>query len=97
MKILILGAGAWGTALATSAAQRHAVSLWARDPQQAAALQSARENNRYLPGVRLPPSLQVLSAAPRIRDLDRGSGRHPHVDLTEVEDLGHGEELSANG
>lgn len=63
MKILILGAGAWGTALATSAAQRHAVSLWARDPQQAAAMQSARENTRYLPGVRLPPSLQVLSAA----------------------------------
>ena len=63
MKVLVLGAGAWGTALATSAAPRHAVSLWARDPQQAAALQTARQNIRYLPGVRLPPSLEVLSAA----------------------------------
>ena len=67
MRILVLGAGAWGTALAVSAAPRHAVSLWARDPQQAAALHSARENTRYLPGIALPPSLQVLAA--------------PHADL----------------
>ncbi|MDB5946269.1 MAG: NAD-dependent glycerol-3-phosphate dehydrogenase domain protein, partial [Ramlibacter sp.] len=63
MRILVLGAGAWGTALAVSAAQRHAVTLWARDPQQAAALQAARENARYLPGIALPPSLQLLHAA----------------------------------
>ncbi|MDQ6881413.1 MAG: NAD(P)H-dependent glycerol-3-phosphate dehydrogenase, partial [Pseudomonadota bacterium] len=62
MRILVLGAGAWGTALAVSAAQRHAVSLWARDPRQAAALQSARENSRYLPGIALPPALQMLAA-----------------------------------
>ena len=63
MKILVLGAGAWGTALAVSAAPRHQVGLWARDPAQAAALQAVRENARYLPGIGLPPSLEVVTAA----------------------------------
>ena len=64
MKILLLGAGAWGTALAASAASRHEVALWARDPAQAAALQASRGNARYLPGIPLPASLQVLAGAP---------------------------------
>ncbi|MES2936186.1 MAG: NAD(P)H-dependent glycerol-3-phosphate dehydrogenase [Pseudomonadota bacterium] len=63
MKILILGAGAWGTALAASAADRHAVSLWARDAAQAEAMRAARENRRYLPGVGLPAALAVCSQA----------------------------------
>lgn len=62
MKIMVLGAGAWGTALAVSAVPRHAVTLWARDPAQAGALQRARENARYLPGIPLPPALHILSA-----------------------------------
>lgn len=61
MRIIVLGAGAWGTALAVSAAARHAVSLWARDAAQAGALQAAHENKRYLPGVVLPASLELLS------------------------------------
>ncbi len=64
MKILVLGAGAWGTALAMSASQNpqspHEVILWARDAAQAAAMQSARVNARYLPGLPLPPSLRVI-------------------------------------
>jgi glycerol-3-phosphate dehydrogenase (NAD(P)+) len=59
MKICVLGAGAWGTALAVNAAGRHAVSLWARDTAQVQAMTAARENARYLPGVRLPPSLAL--------------------------------------
>ena len=59
MRISILGAGAWGTALAVAAAARHPVLLWARDPAQAAALQSQRLNARYLAGVPLPDSLLV--------------------------------------
>lgn len=61
MKILVLGAGAWGTALAVSAAARHSVFLWARDPLQAQALRSQRSNARYLPGVAFPATLQLLS------------------------------------
>jgi glycerol-3-phosphate dehydrogenase (NAD(P)+) len=60
MKIIVMGAGAWGTALATSAARSHDVSLLARDAQQAAQMQQTRINSRYLPDVALPPSLQVL-------------------------------------
>ncbi|MDE2617416.1 MAG: NAD(P)-dependent glycerol-3-phosphate dehydrogenase [Burkholderiales bacterium] len=64
MKILVLGAGAWGTALAMSASQnpqlRHEVTLWARDAVQAAAMRAARLNARYLPGLPLPASLRVV-------------------------------------
>ncbi|HSV54412.1 MAG TPA: NAD(P)H-dependent glycerol-3-phosphate dehydrogenase [Burkholderiaceae bacterium] len=59
MNIIVLGAGAWGTALAVSAADRHRVTLWARDAQQANALLAARENARYLPGISLPASLAI--------------------------------------
>lgn len=67
MKIVVLGAGAWGTALSISAVQNelhsHAVTLWARDAAQAAAMQSQRENTRYLPDNPFPPSLVVGSTA----------------------------------
>src|SRR4051812_40662762 len=62
MKLLVLGAGAWGTALAASAAARHGVTLWARDPAQAGAIRAARENRRYLPGIALPASVDVLAS-----------------------------------
>ena len=61
MKIIVFGAGAWGTALAISAATRHEVTLWARDVAQAQALRAAGENARYLPGVPLPPTLTVCA------------------------------------
>jgi glycerol-3-phosphate dehydrogenase (NAD(P)+) len=59
MRIAVLGAGAWGTALAAAAAPRHAVQLWARDADQAALLQATRRNARYLPEIELPAALQV--------------------------------------
>ncbi|TFZ01500.1 NAD(P)H-dependent glycerol-3-phosphate dehydrogenase [Ramlibacter rhizophilus] len=62
MKLLVLGAGAWGTALAVSASARHEVRLWLRDAQQAQALRAQRENSRYLPGVVLPAGLAVSDA-----------------------------------
>ena len=61
MKIAVLGAGAWGTALAIAASRAgsHEVSLWARDPAQAGAIQAARQNTRYLPGIDLPAALRI--------------------------------------
>lgn len=59
MKLVVLGAGAWGTALALSASARHEVSLWLRDPIQARALRDEGENRRYLPGMALPAALRV--------------------------------------
>ena len=62
MKIVVIGAGAWGTAMAISAAAHpagHAVTLWARDAQQLADMQAQRSNARYLPGIALPPALEL--------------------------------------
>ena len=67
MKIVVIGAGAWGTAMAINAAAHpagHAVTLWARDAQQLADLQAQRSNARYLPGIALPPAL-VLAGGDR--------------------------------
>jgi glycerol-3-phosphate dehydrogenase (NAD(P)+) len=63
MDILVLGAGAWGTALAISAGTRHRVTLWARDPAQAQAIAQAGENRHYLPGQGLTPGVKVVSRA----------------------------------
>lgn len=61
MRIAVLGAGAWGTALAIAFAGRHAVSLWARDAVRAEELSLRRENQRYLPACPFPDSLQVTA------------------------------------
>ncbi len=59
MKVAVLGAGAWGTALALAAAHRHDTLLWARDAAQAAEMAQTHANRRYLPGVPLPAALRV--------------------------------------
>jgi glycerol-3-phosphate dehydrogenase (NAD(P)+) len=62
MKIIVIGAGAWGTALAISAARSpaHEVILLARDAQQAALMQDVRCNARYLPDSPWPDALQIF-------------------------------------
>jgi glycerol-3-phosphate dehydrogenase (NAD(P)+) len=62
--VAILGAGAWGTALAVHLARGRespSVRLWARDAAQASALAESRENARYLPGVVVPASIRVTA------------------------------------
>ena len=61
MRISIVGAGAWGTALALIAARRHDVTLHVRSTSQTEALKQSRENARYLPGFMLPPTVAVTS------------------------------------
>ncbi len=61
MKIAVLGAGAWGTALAIQAAARHEVLLWARDAAAVAEMARRRRNQRYLPEAVLPADLQLGS------------------------------------
>ncbi len=63
LPIVVLGAGAWGTALAVAAAARQPVLLWARDASQAARMQADRNNARYLPGIPFPESLTVSADA----------------------------------
>ncbi len=59
MKTMLIGAGAWGTALAIAAQRRGSVLLWTEEGAQADALRAARENARFLPGVPLPPALEI--------------------------------------
>ncbi|MBN8872699.1 MAG: NAD(P)-dependent glycerol-3-phosphate dehydrogenase [Rhodospirillales bacterium] len=62
--VAVLGAGAWGTALAIQAARAGgAVTLWARDPGRAAAIARTRENPR-LPNHPLPPEVAVTADLP---------------------------------
>ncbi|ETD78079.1 NAD(P)H-dependent glycerol-3-phosphate dehydrogenase [Rhodobacter capsulatus] len=65
MTIAVLGAGAFGTALAISLAQRGPVLLWARDAAQVAEMRESRRNDRRLPGAVLPEALTVTD---RIED-----------------------------
>jgi glycerol-3-phosphate dehydrogenase (NAD(P)+) len=59
--ITVLGAGAWGTAVAIALAARHDVLLWGRNPEQMAATEAARDNVTYLPGHPLPDALRVTA------------------------------------
>lgn len=61
MRLSVLGAGAWGTALAIAAARRHQVCLWARSESQSRAMGEERSNSRYLPGQAFPEALQPTS------------------------------------
>jgi glycerol-3-phosphate dehydrogenase (NAD(P)+) len=63
-RVAILGAGAWGTALALHLArggESSGVWLWARDSAQANAIATTRENVRYLPGVSIPQAVAVVT------------------------------------
>ena len=59
MNLTILGAGAWGTALAASVCARHPTWLWARDARQAAQMRQVRRNAIYLPTIALPAALRI--------------------------------------
>jgi glycerol-3-phosphate dehydrogenase (NAD(P)+) len=56
MKVTVLGAGSWGTALAGHLARAgHDVLLWSRDPSVAASIRETRRHPRRFVGVELPP------------------------------------------
>lgn len=62
--LAVIGAGSYGTALALAVASKgpaFKVRLWARSVKQAEAMQSSRQNAKYLPGIVLPPNLEVTS------------------------------------
>ncbi|MBI3886491.1 MAG: NAD(P)-dependent glycerol-3-phosphate dehydrogenase [Opitutae bacterium] len=63
LKFAVIGAGAWGTAVAAHLARRgHPTMLVARRAEHGAAITAAGENRDYLPGVVLPPALTVTSS-----------------------------------
>ncbi len=71
-RIAVLGAGAWGTALAISLARRggHDLSLWAHSPAHAEELTDTGENLRYLPGFVVPLDIRITA---RLQDAIEGA------------------------
>ncbi|MBS0423510.1 MAG: NAD(P)-dependent glycerol-3-phosphate dehydrogenase [Proteobacteria bacterium] len=61
MRIAVLGAGAWGSALAISLSARHQVHLWTKDSAHAIEMNHQRKNQVFLPGYSLPESLKITS------------------------------------
>ncbi|WP_299608315.1 NAD(P)H-dependent glycerol-3-phosphate dehydrogenase [uncultured Tateyamaria sp.] len=61
MSVGIVGAGAFGTALAITLGQEHSVVLWARDAEHVAEMQADRSNRRRLPGANFPANLTVIA------------------------------------
>jgi glycerol-3-phosphate dehydrogenase (NAD(P)+) len=59
VKVAVLGAGAWGTAISCVLSRRLEVRLWARDPERAAEIRETRGNERYLPGIAVPASVSI--------------------------------------
>jgi glycerol-3-phosphate dehydrogenase (NAD(P)+) len=85
--ITILGAGAWGTALALHLAQqpRHRVRLWCAKAERARELSECRENVRLLPGVPIPPAVEITADASRaLADADLCVTAVPTVHLRTV-------------
>ncbi len=66
-RVAVIGAGAWGTALAIAARRAgREVILWARDPVLAREIEARRENRRYLPGVTLAEGIEVTHDLTRL-------------------------------
>jgi glycerol-3-phosphate dehydrogenase (NAD(P)+) len=82
--VAILGAGAWGTALAVVLGRHHRVALCARRPGEAARLRAARTNG-YLPGIALPASLELPdNASEAVRDCELVLAATPTAGLREA-------------
>ena len=61
-RVAVIGAGSWGTAMATIVGEAHPASLWVRSPDLAATVRDTGENPKYLPGVAMPEGLVVTSS-----------------------------------
>lgn len=62
MRIAVIGAGAFGTALAALlAGKAHDVRLWVREPELVEVINRSHENTMYLPGIALPPNLMAVA------------------------------------
>jgi len=69
VRCAVVGAGSWGTALAIQLARLgHAVRMWDRKADRAAAHEAARENSQYLPGLPFPATLGVTANLHRALD-----------------------------
>ncbi|MGZ0020129.1 NAD(P)H-dependent glycerol-3-phosphate dehydrogenase [Nitrosomonas sp. wSCUT-2] len=61
MRIAVLGAGAWGSALAISLSSRHSICMWTKDLDHAFEMKTQRINQRFFPGYSFPETLEITS------------------------------------
>ncbi len=61
-RVAVIGAGSWGTAVASIVAGGHPATLWARSDDLATSMRTTRENGTYLPGIPLPEGLTLTSS-----------------------------------
>jgi glycerol-3-phosphate dehydrogenase (NAD(P)+) len=71
-RIVVLGSGAWGTALALSLHRRgsHQVTLWAHSPEAAKEITDAGENTLFLPGFPIPAEIAITGSEAAVADAD---------------------------
>jgi len=62
MRVAVVGAGSWGTAVAAIVAANAPTTLWVRRESLAASVAETRENREYLPGIVLPETLRVTAS-----------------------------------
>ena len=93
IRITVLGAGSWGTTVASLAAQNTATTLWARRADAAEEIRDDHVNSRYLPDYRLPESLhatadleEAAEEVDRIGERDRRERDHRDGDPRECGD-----------
>ncbi|MCG2840449.1 NAD(P)-dependent glycerol-3-phosphate dehydrogenase [Sandaracinobacter sp. RS1-74] len=70
MTIAVIGAGAWGTALANTMAQAEDVLLWAREPEVVEAVNGSHRNPMFLPDVPLSPRVRATDALSELAAID---------------------------
>ncbi|MDQ2866962.1 MAG: NAD(P)-dependent glycerol-3-phosphate dehydrogenase [Verrucomicrobiota bacterium] len=84
-KILILGAGSWGTALASLwATDSHSITLWGHDEERVGKVQKTRENADYLPGISLPENIEATHSLAAVSDAEIIVFVTPSVALREI-------------
>ena len=83
-RVAVLGAGAWGTAIAAVLAARLDVTLWARDPAQADSIARTRRNERYLARVPVPDAVRITSQIKDANGADLLLAATPVAALREV-------------
>ena len=70
IQIGVLAAGAWGTALAANWAQRHLVTIWARESEVVESINTTHVNSRFLPEILLPATLKATSELAALKGAD---------------------------
>jgi glycerol-3-phosphate dehydrogenase (NAD(P)+) len=61
MRVIVLGAGSWGTTVASLVSRRHETAVWAPEPEIAQEISTEHTNHTYLPGFSLPGELQATA------------------------------------